>query len=285
MSDSIVAGHDYRSRGDVSDSEFTAIMHQYRVASDESSGRLRGDLNLQYDGLSAERLDVWRPPNRHDEMPVVIAIHGGYWRMLSRHDTAFMAAALAKRGVATVTVDYTLAPVATLAEIVRQVRAAVTWVYRDGRKYGLDPSRIHVLGSSAGAHLAAMCVVKGWQHAAGVPENVVSTAMLLSGLFDLRPLVTTFANDWLNLDEESASSASPILAPPTDARLFIARAEHEATGFHYQSELFHSHWLRGGGRSESAIIPGKNHFDVFLDLADVDSYLSTILWRLIQHDR
>lgn len=271
---------DYRSRGDVSQTEFDEIMARYRSASDEAIAGLPGFTDIPYDDHSAERLDVWGS-QPGEKRPVVLAIHGGYWRMLSRHDTAFMSKALAAQGIATITVDYTLAPIAPLTEIVRQVRAAVAWTYHHGAEFGLDPQRIHVLGSSAGAHLAAMCAVGGWQEAVGLPSNLVKSAMLLSGLYDLRPLVNTFANEWLNLDNESASNMSPILAPPSTARAYIARAEREASGFHYQSRIFHEHW-KPHGAGESRVIPGRNHFDVFLDLSVPGSTLSHALLQLVQ---
>ena len=81
-----------------------------------------------------------------------------------------------------VAVNYALAPFVTLAEITRQCRAAVAWVHGHAREFGGDPSRIHVCGSSAGGHLAAMMLVPGWEADFGVPNNLVAGATLLSGL-------------------------------------------------------------------------------------------------------
>ncbi|MBM4479761.1 alpha/beta hydrolase fold domain-containing protein [Rhodococcus hoagii] len=109
-----------------------------------------------------------------------VAIHGGYWRALSRHHTAFMAGMLADAGIATVAVDYGLAPHTPLEEIVRQVRAAVAWVYHHGAEHGLDRNRIVVGGSSAGGHLTATTMVSGWQAEFGLPDDVVRAAMPIS---------------------------------------------------------------------------------------------------------
>lgn len=79
-------------------------------------------------------------------------------------------------------------PARTLAEIVRQCRAAVAWLYAHARNFGGDPMRIHVGGSSACAHLAAMMLASGWQAAHGVPDNLVAGATLLSGIYDLEPV-------------------------------------------------------------------------------------------------
>ncbi|UKD57168.1 MULTISPECIES: alpha/beta hydrolase [Amycolatopsis] len=267
---------DYSAQATVTAAEFDAAMARYRSASESATARLNGVAGLAFDPLSDERLDVWGiSPGQL--RPVVLAIHGGYWRMLSRHDTAFMARVLSDAGIATVAPDYTLAPAAPLEEIVRQVRAAVAWVHHHGAEHGLDRERIHVVGSSAGGHLTAMTAVAGWQRAAGLPEDVVKGAMTISGLFDVRPLVDSFANAWLTLDSTRAEALSPILAQPGAAPLHVAVAEHEAAGFHRQSKAFHAHWPAAGPLT---VVPGRNHFDVFLDLADPRSALSQALVRL-----
>ncbi|WP_370937331.1 alpha/beta hydrolase [Amycolatopsis sp. cg13] len=269
---------DYSAQATVTETEFDAVMARYRSASESATAGLDGQAGLAFDPLSNERLDVWGT-SPGQLRPVVIAVHGGYWRMLSRHDTAFMARMLADAGIATVVPDYTLTPTATLEEIVRQVRAAVAWVHHHGAAHGLDPDRIHVVGSSAGGHLTAMTAVAGWQVAAGVPEDVVKGAMTISGLFDLRPLVDSFANAWLTLDTTRAEALSPILLPPGTAPLHVAVAEHEAAGFHRQSKAFHAHWPVA--RSHT-VVPDRNHFDVFLDLADPTSTLSRALIELVR---
>lgn len=269
---------DYSAQATVTETEFDAVMARYRSASESAVAGLDGQAGLAFDPLSDERLDVWGT-SPGQLRPVVIAVHGGYWRMLSRHDTAFMARMLADAGIATVVPDYTLTPTATLEEIVRQVRAAVAWVHHHGAAHGLDPDRIHVVGSSAGGHLTAMTAVAGWQVAAGVPEDVVKGAMTISGLFDLRPLVDSFANAWLTLDTTRAEALSPILLPPGTAPLHVAVAEHEAAGFHRQSRAFHAHWPVA--RSHT-VVPARNHFDVFLDLADPTSTLSRAVIELVR---
>jgi len=269
----------YGAQATVTPEAFASVMAEYRTASDRSVAALTGFCDIAFDPDSDEQLDVWRVA-AGGLRPVIIAVHGGYWRMLSRHDTAFMAAPLAECGIATVTVDYTLAPGASIEEIVRQVRAAVAWVHRYGREYELDPRRMVVVGSSAGAHLAAMTAVGGWQESLGLPEQAVHGVMLLSGLFDLRPLVHTFANDWLGLDEPRAAAVSPLLAPATTTPAVVAVAAREASGFHDQSREFADHWERGAVTTRRNIA-NRHHFDVFLDLADPTSQLFTDLVDLV----
>ncbi|MEV0598688.1 alpha/beta hydrolase [Streptomyces sp. NPDC050315] len=261
----------YNVRLSVDEEEFQRTVAAYRTESERATRDLPGHLAIPYDERSGERLDVWGIGDR--PRPVFLVIHGGYWRMLSRQDTAFMARAFSDAGIATVAVDYSLAPAVTLEEIVRQVRAAVAWVHHHGTEYGLDPRRIVVGGSSAGGHLTAATMVGGWQEEWGLPADVVKGGLPISGLFDLRPLVRSFTNEWLRLDEERAADLSPLLSADTcGPRAVVAVAEHDGTGFLDQSRRFHAAWSAHSA-GELLVVPGRHHYDVFLDLADPTSVL------------
>ncbi|AVP66919.1 alpha/beta hydrolase fold domain-containing protein [Rhodococcus hoagii] len=269
---------DYNVRNTVSPELFDATVEEYRQRSRETVDGLDGFADVRFDPDSTERLDVWGVGGAL--RPVFVAIHGGYWRALSRHHTAFMAGMLADAGIATVAVDYGLAPHTPLEEIVRQVRAAVAWVYHHGAEHGLDRNRIVVGGSSAGGHLTATTMVSGWQAEFGLPDDVVRAAMPISGLFDIRPLVDSFANEWLGLDDSRASALSPMLQTDrVGPRAVVAVAEHDGVGFLEQSRKFHEAWARRS-ESELLVVPDRNHYDIFLDLAEPDSALGRALLGL-----
>ncbi|MBM4540923.1 alpha/beta hydrolase fold domain-containing protein [Rhodococcus hoagii] len=269
---------DYNVRNTVSPELFDATVEEYRQRSRETVDGLDGFADVRFDPDSTERLDVWGVGGAL--RPVFVAIHGGYWRALSRHHTAFMAGMLADAGIATVAVDYGLAPHTPLEEIVRQVRAAVAWVYHHGAEHGLDRNRIVVGGSSAGGHLTATTMVSGWQAEFGLPDDVVRAAMPISGLFDIRPLVDSFANEWLGLDDSRASALSPMLQTDrVGPRAVVAVAEHDGVGFLEQSRKFHEAWARRS-ESELLVVPDRNHYDIFLDLTEPDSALGRALLGL-----
>ncbi|GAA2632897.1 alpha/beta hydrolase [Actinomadura fulvescens] len=266
----------YNVRRKAGEELFGELMVRYRADSDKAVEGLPGSPGILYDEPSGERLDVWGTGD-DGPRPVLVFVHGGYWKALSRADSAFMARMLHEQGVATVVPDYTLAPAATLEEIVRQVRASVAWIWRHGREHGLDPNRIVVAGSSAGGHLTGMTMVDGWQGEFGLPVDVVKAAMPFSGLFDLRPLTRVYVNEWLGLDVARAAALSPALvAGARRCPAVIAVAENDGSGFARQSRLFHERW---GG--ELLVVPGRDHFDVVLDLGDPDSSVSRKLLGLV----
>ena len=127
-----------------------------------------------------------------------------------------MAEAFNAAGAAVATLEYAAAR-SHAARVVREVRSAVAWLYRNAAAYGVDPARIYVSGSSAGGHLAGMLAAPDWQARYGVPDDVIKGTLALSGLFDLRPLCDISVNDWLRLTPEQARLQSPIFHLPAQA--------------------------------------------------------------------
>lgn len=271
----------YSARGSVSVELYEQITARYASLSAEATSGLSAQRDVVYDPQSGNAVDIFGVGD--GLRPAFIFVHGGYWRAHSKRDSAFMAAAMALRGVVTVSVDYTLIPNADLKEIVRQVRQSVAWCYKSGADHGIDPERLFVGGSSAGGHLTAATVTGDWHPTLGVPENVVKAAVPVSGLFDLDPVSRCFANEWVKLTPSSARELSPIHAIRTcSCPLLIAYADGEPQGFKTQSRQFHETWIGAGNRSELIEVTHRNHFDVILDLADPGSRLFRGALELIE---
>lgn len=271
---------DYGARASVTPEVFEAAMRHYRIRSEEMRGHAT-HLDVVYDEASRQTLDIFG--TGPEPRPVFVFIHGGYWRMLSKQDSAFMAGSLAKHGVATVAVDYRLAPGASLAEIVREVRAAIAFLWRNGRQFGIDPDRIYVGGSSAGGHLTGAVIAGGWHEAFGLPEDVIKGAMPMSGLFSLAPIAKSFVQDWIGLDDAAVAELSPAEhLPRKGCPIVLAYAAGEPAGFKRQSTEFHRLWQAAGFRSELIEVEDRNHFDVILDLTSDDSILTQALLGLIE---
>ena len=186
--------------------------------------RLRACLaDLPFGETPAERLDYF--PTRLDAAPLLVFIHGGYWRSLDKSDFSWLAPPFVQHGVAMALLNYGLAPQTSIEEMVRQQLRALAWLYRNGDRLGFDPERIVVVGHSAGAHLTAMMMAALWPvYSADLPRALVKAGLAISGIYDLGPLVhTPFVNVDLRLDAHRARALSPVHMPPaTDAPLVTA---------------------------------------------------------------
>jgi arylformamidase len=208
-----------------------------------------------------ETLDLWVPAGR-GPFPLHVFVHGGYWRALSKLDASFPAPAYLAAGCAFAALDYSLAPGASLDHIVDQVRRAVRWVGEHAALVGCDPARVTWSGHSAGAHLVAMALAD----TASAP--FVAGAVLVSGVYDLVPLLGTTINDDARLDAEAAERLSPINhVPHLHLPLVVIHGEADTDHFRRQGLVYAAAWAEAGNRPPVVQeIVGRNHFDVIVGL-------------------
>jgi arylformamidase len=260
------------ARGTVPD--ITPILARYASESARMPERLRCRLAVSYGTSEPERLDIF--PVARRSSPIFVFLHDGYWRLLDSADSSFMAECLTQAGACVVAVNYALAPFVTLAEIVRQCRAAIAWVYAHAREFGGDPTRIHVGGSSAGGHLAAMMLAPGWELDFGLPGNLVAGATLLSGLYDLEPVRLGHPNEWLKLDTTDVAALSPLLhMPDRTLPLVVSYAPSETDEFKRQSEVYMAAAAARGCPVRFVPMPGTSHYDIVFGLAERESPLAS----------
>lgn len=235
--------------------------------------RLRACLiDLQYGDTTGERLDIF--PARSDGAPLLVFIHGGYWRALDKSDFSWIAPPFVNHGVAVALLNYGLAPATPIEDIVRQMLRAHAWLYRSADRYGYDPNRIFVTGHSAGGHLTAMMMAALWPtYAADLPANLVKGGLAISGIFDLEPLIyAPFVNADLQLNRARAQRVSPALMPPaTDAPLITAAGALESSEFKRQSDLLGKAWRRNFVRHVE--VADAHHLAVCDELANPASPL------------
>ena len=112
-------------------------------------------LDLAYGREAAARFDLYRPAEIA-RPPLFVYIHGGYWQAITKEQNAQFAAGLVRSGFAVANLDYSYCPETPLPQIVLQIRAALNFLRREADNLGVDASRLHLVGHSAGAHLAAM---------------------------------------------------------------------------------------------------------------------------------
>ncbi len=215
-------------------------------------------LTFEYGPRPANTVDVILPPTRIGvETPLHVFIHGGYWQLLSKNESLFLAPECLARNEAFAAVDYTLAPEATLDQIVDECVAAVEMLQDQ-----VNSSRVTISGSSAGAHLTAMVAAR-LTGSAACPAAVI----LVSGVYDLEPLVATSINDAVGLDIAAAHRNSPARLDLTGfPPAVLAWGDNEPDEFKRQSRRFADLIRAAGGTAVETEVAGRNHFDVVFDI-------------------
>ncbi len=246
--------------------------------------------DVAYGHGPGETLDLFLPPRRAGAglAPVMVFIHGGYWRSLDKADHSFVAKPFVEQGAVVVVPNYALCPAVTIPDIAVQMVRALAWTWHHIATHGGDPDRITVAGHSAGGHLAAMLLGALWpQWDADLPATVVRNALSISGLFDLEPLRhTPFLQESLRLTPAQVRKASPAgwpapSAPAGRGTLACVAGGDESAEFLRQNTLLQKAW----GSSVVPVcetLPGLNHFSVLEALVDPSHRLHRMALDLLQ---
>lgn len=222
-------------------------------------------LNIPYGPGVTSTLDLFLPEGV-DRPPLLVFIHGGYWRALDKAIFSFIADTYVAHGVAVAIPNYALAPSVTVGTILDEVCEAVDWLRGAGAAaYAYDSDRIVLSGHSAGGHMASFaCMRERWPGPAEALRGCVS----ISGVFDLRPLVHTTINHDLGLSAEDALALSVAPERIHAAPLLVAVGALETDGFRWQTDDFVQRCRSVGLAAEGMHVAGRNHFDVLNDFAD-----------------
>ena len=237
-------------------------------------------LDVPYGSGAKETLDIF--PTTAPNSPVLVFIHGGYWRALDKSDASFVAPAFVQSGALVVVPNYALCPAVSVEHITLQMVRALAWVYRNAARHGGDPRRIVVAGHSAGGHLAAMMLSCQWPAVgADLPARLVASALSISGVFDMEPLRhTPFLKADLKLTQAAVKRLSPAYMPPPHGVLYAAVGADESEEFLRQNKLIRQAW---GAQTVPVCesIPATHHMNVLHDLADPQGRLHALALQLL----
>jgi arylformamidase len=259
--------HEHSEHGDVN-----VYLGSFAERSVRARAELECELGTPYGPTLSETLDVF--PGAAGG-PIVVFVHGGSWMALTSAEHSHLAPGLVAHGATVIIPTYALCPAVTIDEIVRQVRAAIAWSYRNGERYGADPARIAVVGHSAGGHLATRLLDTDWEGEYGIPSTVISGACAISAIFDLRPIPFTSDQMVLGLTAEQVLRNSPILNLPVSAPpLLITYGTRQPREYHRQSVDFFRAWTAAGLAATCWERKGVNHFDELDALSEPDSELT-----------
>ncbi len=219
-----------------------------------------GHLDLAYGAGERCKWDLF--PAAKADAPCLAFIHGGYWQRNRREDFACFAQGALARGWSVALPGYTLAPEATLTQIVAEIRQALDWLAENGARHGIT-GRLVLSGWSAGGHLAAM--------AAAHPR--VDAALAISGIYELAPIRDTELNDRLRLTEQEVATLSPLRLPPVPKPMAIAYGSAELPELRRQSRDFHAHRAAAHCPGPLVPVPQADHFRVLEALGTTDGLL------------
>jgi arylformamidase len=207
--------------------------------------------------------------------PIVVFIHGGYWQAFDASFFSHLAAGLNAHGIGVAIPSYDLCPAVTVDEIIGQMRNAARELARAGQP-------LVVSGHSAGGHLAACLLATDWPAIdASLPQDLVTAAYSISGLFDLGPLIETSINKALHLDSATARAASPLFSkPPARGSLDAVVGETESAEYFRQSRSIVEAWGAAGLPTRFGTVAGANHITAIAPLADPDSPMVARLKQL-----
>jgi arylformamidase len=259
-----------------------------RWAEDSTAVRrqLAGETDLAFGPGAGERLDLFVPPGAAAP-PLMAFIHGGYWQALDKSDFSYLAPPYLEAGIAFASLNYDLTPHVSIEEIVREVRAAFAWLYREGAAHGIDAERLFVSGHSAGGHLVGMALATDWPSLdPNLPPDLVKGGVSVSGVYDLEAIRLSYHQKVVQLDPDMARRMSPLGNLPKSAGPLVAAVGSEETEeFHRQQAAYLEAWQGAGLIAEEIALPGRNHFSAVDALGEPDHPLFAATMAMIRGDR
>ena len=225
-------------------------------------------LDLAYGAAERARLDLFLP--RGTPKGLFVFVHGGFWMRFDKSTWSHLARGAVARGWAAALPSYTLAPAARIADITREIGAALDFAAHE------IAGPLRLAGHSAGGHLVTR-MISHTSPLDGATAARVEAVVSISGVHDLRPMLRTKMNDALRLDLAEAEAESPALLRPTPgARLTCWVGAQERPEFLRQNDLLANIWTGLGAETRVVHAADRHHFDVIAPLADAASELAQL---------
>jgi arylformamidase len=241
----------YNNQAQVADPK--RYLNWYVTESEKARARVKHRRDVAYGALPDEKLDIFMPDDASasDRRPVVV---------FSRMPAA-----------------------GSLDEMVAQVRTAIAWLYERIGEHGGDRERLHLIGHSSGAHLVATALGAEWPRLYGFPEQIVRSAVLVSGIYDLEPVRLSFRNEMLKLDRAAEIRNSPCRnLPAKPPRLLIAFGEKDTAEFCRQAQDFAALYGRRTSSVQVLELTRLNHYETIETLTVPDSQLTRATCRIFE---
>lgn len=227
------------------------------------SAKVREQFSHRYGvayGLGAdETLDIF--PTSQPHAPIHVHIHGGAWRHLTKDEGSFLARTFVPAGGMYIALNFSTIPALRLPAMIGQVRRAIAWIHVNAAAYGGDPARIHLSGHSSGGHMAGVLLTTDWK-AFGLPADVLKSGLVISGMYDLRPVMMSARSSYVKLSDEEMLELSPLLhIERVCAPITVAHGALETPEFRRQAERFCADLSAAAKLVTPLCYEGVNHFE------------------------
>jgi arylformamidase len=225
---------------------------------------------LRYGESNAEVLDIFAQAGIRDA-PVMVFIHGGAWIRSTKDDASFAAPVFNSHGAIYVAVNYASLASVRMPEMAEQCRRSIEWVVRNVSEFGGNPQKVFLSGHSAGAHLSGCMLTTDWA-ARGITANPISAALLLSGLYELRPVVLSSRRSYVHLTDDEVTALSPMRhLDRVKSPVTIISADQDSPEFQRQSKVFGAALDAMGLLKTHEVLFNANHFEEAQQLGQAGS--------------
>src|SRR5579883_1070195 len=239
------------------------IQKRFASSSETTRARLGEPKRLAYGPTPVEALDLY--PARTPNAPIFIFIHGGRWLRGKAKDFGFPADLFVNAGVHYIVPDFIAVDAAQgdIRPMAEQVRRAIAWVYRNAASFGGDVKRFYVGGHSSGGHLCSIALVTDWQKDFGLPADLVTGGLLMSGIYDLKAPRLSSRRTYIKFDDDMEQALSPLRhIDKLQAPVTVTYGSDETPEFQRQSRDFAAAVKAVGKPVELIEAPNFNHFEM-----------------------
>lgn len=246
------------------------IVAGWERRSAEMRARYPQHLDLRYGPRERNRIDFLKSA---EAGPTLVFIHGGYWQARAKENFTLFAAGPMAHGINVALIGYTLAPEASIDDIVGEVNSGLDFLMDRLPALGGNPERIVVSGWSAGGHLTSMAIA----------HPRVMAGLAISGIYDLEPIRHSYLNAKLGLDAAESERNSPLRhTGGADKPLSLVVGSAELLMLRKQTSDFASHRAANGLPVTYEEIAGADHFSIMDEMASPDGRITTLIRQLFE---
>lgn len=236
--------------------DFGAVLTDFQTRSASVYARHGWRRNLEYGAGDRQRFDLACGTGAADT-PTVIYVHGGYWQSLRKEDFAFIAEGPLAWGLNVILAEYTLAPHASMTQMVGEIGSLLDFVAKHRVALGVAGGRVSLVGHSAGAHLSLV-------HRS---HPLLSHTMAISPLVDLEPISLSWLNEKLNLTADEVELFSPVrrITKGSETTVVVGLSELPELVRHADD---YAVAIKSAGQGDRYLaFEGRDHFSILEELA------------------